>query len=159
MGRLVFSIIAIAVALLAPASRLIAEERLMTGELVVVGGQRFHLVGHSGTFTAPAQVALAALEGKVVEVEVGADGRVTRVSERHIPIVPRISMLETIRGQLLIRDTADRTFVFAGDTRVYAGPAGVDMRPYNGKWVEAILDANGRVTRLTLLPGPPPVRG
>src|ERR1700687_3734754 len=56
---------------------------VLTGELVIVNAaqNRFRLVGHSGTFTAPPGTPVEAFDGKPVEVELSRHGRVLPISE------------------------------------------------------------------------------
>jgi len=135
-----------------------AAERTMSGELVVLDGSasRFRLVGHDGTFTAPAGTSLSDLDGKAVEVELSSGGKVTQITERPVAITPQTSGFETVRGQMIVRDPVARSFGLAGDNRVYIAPATVDIAPYGGKWVEVSLDAQSQVTGLKLVAAPPP---
>ncbi len=128
---------------------------MVSGELVVLDGSanRFRVVGHEGTFTAPPGAALAELEGKSVDVEL-AGGRVVQISERLVVVTPVTSTLEIVRGKLLVRDPIAGSFEFAGDSRVYMAPAGVAIAPYGGRWVEATLDVRGQVTGLDLVSEP-----
>lgn len=135
-----------------------AADRVLSGELVPLDGSstRFRLVGHEGAFTAPPGTPLDALDGKAVVVELSADGTVTRITERLIAITPVTTGWESVRGQLAVRDAAAGTFGIVGATGVYTAPAGLDLRPYAGKWVEVTLDAEGRARRITLLADRPP---
>ena len=135
-----------------------AADRVLSGELVPLDGSAtlFRLIGHEGAFTAPPGTPLDALDGKAVTVELSADGRVTRITERAIAITPVTSGWETVRGQLAVRDAATGTFAIVGESGVYTAPAGLDLVPYAGKWVEATIDADGRAQRLTLLADRPP---
>jgi hypothetical protein len=135
----------------------VAAEQFVSGELVVIDGSadRFRLVGHDGTFKAPAGVPLAELDGKNVEVQLSG-GRVTQITERAVAITPITSGYETVRGQMIVRDPVARSFNFAGDTRVYIAAPTVEIAPYAGKWVEVSLDAQGQVTQLKLIAEPPP---
>lgn len=132
-------------------------QQMLTGELVVLDGSpsRFRLIGHDGTFTAPSGTPLSELDGKPVTVEV-SNGRVMQITEQTIAITPVTSGWETVRGQLEVRDAAARTFGVVGDTKAYLAPAGLDLRPYVGKWVEASIDADGRAKSITLLADKPP---
>lgn len=134
-----------------------AAERVVHGELVVLNGSssQFRIVGTNGTFTAPAGTPLQALDGKAVNVEL-SDGRVTQISEQPVVITPVTSGFETVRGQLVLRDATARSFGVAGDASTYEAPAGLDLRPYAGKWVEATIDGDGRATQVTLLADRPP---
>ncbi len=134
-----------------------ASDRVLSGELVVLNGSasQFRLVGTDGTFTAPAGTPLTELDGKAVTVEV-SNGSVTQITEQHVPITPVTSGFETVRGQLVLREPAARTFGVVGDTSTYVAPAGVALEPYVGKWVEASIDANGRASQITLLADKPP---
>lgn len=135
-----------------------AAARVLSGELVPLDGSvtRFRLIGHEGSFAAPPGTPLDALDGKTVVVELSADGHVTRISERPIAITPVTSGWETVRGQLVVRDAAAGTFAIAGVPDVYTAPAGLDVGPYDGKWVEATIAADGRAERVTLLADRPP---
>ncbi|HSP96557.1 MAG TPA: hypothetical protein VL049_04855 [Candidatus Dormibacteraeota bacterium] len=141
----------------APASVTHASERTLSGELVVIKGTstQFRLVGHDGTFTAPAGTPLQELDGKDVVIEV-SDGRVTEITEKSVAITPVTSGFETVRGQLVLRDAAAQSFGVVGDNSTYIAPPGVDLRPYVGKWVEASIDSGGRASQVTLLADKPP---
>lgn len=152
MKRLSRCVIVGGLAVLSYGESSLGAERVLTGELVVVGAPRFRLVGHDGTFKAPPGAPIVALEGKVVDVAMETDGRVLAVTERQIAITPRVVILEKVRGQLVVLSAAERSFTLTGDTRVYGAPLGIDLAPYNGKWVETTLDADGRVTTLRLVP-------
>ena len=133
-----------------PLSPLRAEEtanRVFTGELVVTnaGRNQFRLVGHGGSFTAPAGVPVEALDGKPVQVEFARDGRVLQISELPVPISRIVHSEELISGQFVVRDPVARTFSFASDDRIYTAPAGMDIRPYGGQMVEVRLDEQGQV--------------
>ena len=134
-----------------------AAEQVLHGELVVLDGSnsQFRIVGTNGTFTAPAGTPLHDLDGKAVNVEV-SNGRVTQITEQTVPITPVTSGFETIRGQLVLRDATAQTFGVVGDTSTYTAPAGVDLRPYVGKWVEASIDSGGRASQVTLIADRPP---
>jgi len=125
---------------------------VLTGELVAtnVSKNQFRLVGHAGSYTAPAGMSVEAWDGKPVEVEIGRDGRVLQISEAPIPIDPIAHGYQTVSGQLVVRDPAQRTFTFARDDRVYIAPAGVDLRRYADRNVEIRLDDQGQVTSLNL---------
>jgi hypothetical protein len=130
--------------------------RVLNGELVVTdaAANRFRVVGHNGSFTAPAGTPLQALDGRDVQVELSANGRVAQVTEISVPIAPVTHGWSTVRGQLTVIDAPARQFTFAGDDRVYAAPPSIDVTPYAGKLVEITLDENGRVTELRLLASP-----
>lgn len=131
-----------------------AVAEMLSGELVRLGeGNRFRLVGHDGTFTAPAGTPLEQLDGRAVTVEVSG-GRVVQISDRPVAITPIVSGFETVRGQLVVRDPVAGSFNFASDSRVYIAPASIDIAPYGGKWVEVTLDARGEVTALKLIAAP-----
>ncbi|MDX2165948.1 MAG: hypothetical protein SF182_02750 [Deltaproteobacteria bacterium] len=134
-----------------------AAEQFISGELVVLDGSadRFRLVGHDGTFKAPAGVPLGELDGKNVEVQLSG-GRVTGITERSVAITPITSGYETVRGQMVVRDPVARSFNFAGDTRVYIAEPTIEIAPYAGKWVEVTLDSRGQVSALKLVSEPPP---
>lgn len=153
MLRPILSAFLVLLLLAAPA----AGQQMLSGELVVLdaGSGRFRLVGHDGAFTAPGGTPLAALDGKAVTVEL-ANGRVARISERPVAITPVTSGWETVRGQLELRDAAGGTFGVVGDRQSYSAPAGLDLQPYVGKWVQASIDADGRATAVTLLADRPP---
>jgi hypothetical protein len=148
-------LVAAAVALAAVSGPSVAfAERMMFGELVVLDGSpnRFRLVGHDGSFKAPSGTPLETLDGRPVEVEIGAGGQVVSITERPIPIDPVVSGWETVSGQLEVRDSVARTFSMAGDSQVYVAPTGVDLGLYSGRMVVVKLDANSRVTEITLSP-------
>jgi hypothetical protein len=151
------SVAALALCLLRSPQSAAAAEQFVSGELVVLDGSadRFRLVGHDGTFKAPAGVPLAELDGKNVEVQLSG-GRVTQITERSVAITPITSGYETVRGQMIVRDPVARSFNFAGDTRVYIAAPSVDIAPYSGKWVEVSLDSSGQVSQLKLIAEPPP---
>jgi hypothetical protein len=134
-----------------------AAERVLHGELVVLKGSntQFRIVGNDGTFTAPAGTPLQELDGKAVEVQISG-GRVMRITEQPVAITPVTSGFETVRGQLVLRDAAARSFGVAGDTSTYLAPPGLDLRPYAGKWVEATIGSGGRASQVTLLADRPP---
>ena len=129
----------------------------LTGELVVLDGSssRFRLVGHDGSFTAPAGTPLQELDGKAVVIDV-TGGKVTQITERSVAITPVTSGFETVRGQLVLRDAAAQSFGVVGDNSTYVSPPGVDLRPYVGKWVEASIDSGGRASQVTLIADKPP---
>ncbi|MBX3028354.1 hypothetical protein KF840_25970 [bacterium] len=134
-----------------------AAERVVHGELVVLnaGTGQFRIVGTDGSFTAPPGTPLQALDGKAVNVAL-SDGRVIQISEQAVAITPITNGFETVRGQLVLRDATGQRFGVAGDAGSYAAPAGLDLHPYAGKWVEATIDGDGRATRVTLLADRPP---
>ena len=121
--------------------------RVLGGELVVTnaGRNQFRLVGHGGSFTAPAGIPVEALDGKPVQVEFARDGRVLQITEEPVPISRIVHSEEVIAGQLVVRDPVARMFSFASDDRIYTAPAGVDIRPYSGHMVEVRLDEQGQV--------------
>lgn len=136
------------------------EARTVSGELVVLEGSSssFRIVGQPGTYRAPSGTPLGELDGKAVEVELSDDGRVLQISERAIAITPLTSGWSTVRGQLHVVDPMARTFSMAGSPEVYSAPATLDIVPYDKQWVEARLDAQGRVTGITLVAAPPQPR-
>ena len=144
-----------AVALPLGATHAVADQ-VVSGELVMLkdNANRFRIVEHAGTFTAPAGTPLDSLDGRPVEVVLGSNGRVRSITEMPVAIDPVVSGWETVRGQLQVRDGLVRTFTFAGDDRVYVAPAGVDIAAYAGRWVEARLDTSGRVTQLRAASAP-----
>jgi hypothetical protein len=124
--------------------------RVITGELVVMSPGQFRVVGHGGSFRAPAGADINAIDGKPVRVEFGADGRVAHITPYAIPIDPVVHSRDVTSGQLVVRDPVARTFNFAGDGEVYVAPPGVDIRPYAGQMVQ-VEKQNGAVERLILL--------
>jgi len=149
-------VIALTAFALAQAPTLASAETL-SGELVKLDGSAssFRLVGHDGTFTAPAGTPLDELDGRNVVVEVSG-GRVVQIVERQVAITPVTSGFETVRGKLVVRDPVVRSFGFASDTRVYVAPASIDIVPYGGQWVEVRLDAKGDVREMKLIAEPAP---
>lgn len=133
-----------------------ATGRILTGELAATSGNQFRLVGHGSGFTAPSGTPLDALDGKNVEVELSSDGRVISIREVPVPINPVAHGWSTTRGQLMVTDPVTRTFTFAGDTQSYEAPPSIDISLYDGKQVEAKMDASGRVTELRLVAPEPP---
>lgn len=134
-----------------------AADRVVHGELVVLNGSstQFRIVGTEGSWTAPAGTPLEALDGKAVDVRISG-GRVTEIVEQQVAITPVTSGFETVRGQLVLRDAAAQSFGVVGDPGTYIAPAGLDLRPYVGKWVEATIGADGRAAQVTLLADRPP---
>lgn len=128
-----------------------AYGRTLVGEFVNEGGSRFRIVGQGSGFVAPPGTPMNALDGKTVEVELTADGKVARITERPVPINPVTHGWSVVRGHLMVTDPATRTFTFAGDTQTYTAPPQFDVALYNGKDVEAKLDENGRVTEMRLV--------
>jgi hypothetical protein len=128
-----------------------AGNRVLTSELVVTnaGRNQFRLVGHGGSFTAPAGIPVETLDGKPVLVEFAPDGRVLRISEQPVPISGIAHSEEVISGQFVVRDPVARTFSFASDDRIYIAPLGMDIRPYSGQVVEVRLDEQGQVADIT----------
>jgi hypothetical protein len=120
---------------------------VLTGELVVTNAARnqFRLVGHGGSFTAPADIPVEALDGKPVQVDLTRDGRVLEISEEPIHFEPIEHGFEVISGELVVRDPLMRTFAIAGDDRVYVAPARVEVSAYAGRMVRVRLDETGRV--------------
>lgn len=134
-----------------PALARVDSRNVISGELVAIDGTRnqFRIVGHGGTFTAPAGFSVHALDGKPVYVEL-AGGRVVQISEMPIPIKPVEHGFETVTGELVVRDAATGSFMIAGDGRIYAAPPDVDIRQYAGRRVELRLDEQGRLIDLHL---------
>ncbi|MEO8604430.1 MAG: hypothetical protein ABI629_17800 [bacterium] len=128
----------------------------ISGELVVLDGSanRFRVIGHDGSYTAPAGTSLSDLSGKNVEVELSGS-RVTQITERSVAITPVTSGVDRVRGQLIVRDPVARSFALAGDTRVYIAPATIDIAPYGGQWVELSLTDQSQVAGLKLISAPP----
>lgn len=138
--------------------RAVAEpERVLTGELVVLKGSanQFRIVGQPGAFSAPAGTDLTSLDGKNVQVDIGPGGRVSQIALRPVAIDPVTHGWSTVRGAFVVRDPVSGRFSFAGDTETYAAPAGVNISAYDGRMVEAKLDADGRVIELMPV-GPAP---
>ena len=126
------------------------DRDVLTGELVVTDAakNRFRLVGHGGSFTAPASTSVEVLDGKPVAVEFARDGRVLQITEEPIPVDPITKSYEIISGQLVLSDAMLRTFMIAGDNRVYVAPPGVDIGLYAGRMVEVRVDAQGHVMEI-----------
>lgn len=145
-------VLALASPLSQRAAHAAGSSRALSGELVVTNAARnqFRLVGHGGEFTAPAGTSLEALDGKAVEVELAADGRVRTIAPLPIHIEPVVHDIQTASGELVVRDAVNRTFTLAGDDRVYVAPSYIDLRPYAGRMVELRLDEDGQVTELAL---------
>ena len=124
---------------------------VLTGELVIVNAaqNRFRLVGHSGTFTAPPGTPVEAFDGKPVEVELSRNGRVLQISEMPIERRPIAHSMEVVSGQLVVRDPVQRAFTIAGDNRLYVAPASLDVGLYDRRLVEVRLDEQGRVIDLS----------
>ncbi len=129
---------------------------VLSGELVATDGarNRFRLVGHGGSFTAPAGTSVEALDGKPVTVEFASGGQVLQISKMPIHIEPITRSYEIVSGQLVLSDPAMRTFTFAGDSRVYRAPAGIDIGLYAGRRVEVRVDDQGRVMDLSPIGSP-----
>lgn len=126
------------------------------GELAVVDARamRFRIVGRDGSYIAPDGTPLASLDGKTVSVRLGPDGRVMQLDPLTVAITPITESLETIRGQLVVKDPAARTFTIQGFADLRTAPAGTDLPALGGKWVEVRIGARGEVTSLTLAPKP-----
>ena len=134
------------------AKRLAASgSEVLTGELVITNAakNRFRLVGHSGSFTAPPGTQVEAFDGKPVRVEL-ARGRVLMIAEIPIYIEPITHGLEVVSGQLLVSDPVTRTFTLTGDDHVYVAPPAIDIRPCAGGMVNVRLDERGRVMGIDL---------
>ena len=127
-------------------------DHVVAGELVVtdVANNRFRIVGHGGSFSAPAGASVEAFDGKPVRVELTGAGRVLRISEAPVHYEPITHAFETISGQLLVTEAAPRTFTIAGDSRVYVAPTGIDIGLFAGRMVEVRLDEQGRVSNIDL---------
>jgi hypothetical protein len=127
---------------------------VLTGELVVTNAaqNQFRLVGHGGSFIAPAGIPVGALDGKPVEVELSGDGRVLQISQMPIHLEPIVHGFELVSGQLVAADPVTRTFTIAGDNRVYIAPSSFDIRPYAGRMVEVRLDERGQVMDIDFAP-------
>ena len=132
----------------AQARRVVARDgNVLTGELVIIKGtrNRFRLVGHGGTFAAPAGTSLEPFDGKPVEVEFGRGGTVLAITEEPVHIEPITHGFEVVTGELIVNDPVTGTFSLAGADRVYIAPAATDIRPYAGRMVNVRLDERGRV--------------
>ncbi len=129
-----------------------ADGRVLSGELVVINAaqNRFRLVGHSGSYIAPAGARIEELDGKPVQVEISHRGHVLQINEMPIHIEPIAHSIEVVRGQVQVTDAGTRTFAIAGDDRIYVAPPGVDIQPYLGRMVELHLDERGRVAQIEL---------
>jgi hypothetical protein len=130
--------------------------RTLTGEFVVteLSANRFRMVGHDGSFTAPAGTQMQALDGRNVQVELNASGHVMQVTELPVHIDPITHGWEIARGELLVIDAATGKFSFAGDNQTYVAPSAVDVASYAGKLVEIRLDEGGRVTDMHIVSSP-----
>ena len=148
-----WSLIATLLFLLVAAAPAHAVERSLSGELVVTNAARnqFRIVGHDGEFIAPAGVPVDVLDGKAVDVQLGSDGRVREITQVEIPIDRVAHGVETVTGQMIVRDPVMRTFNLASDDRVYVAPASMDIRPYAGRMVELHMDEQGKLTDVVLL--------
>src|SRR5579862_1406836 len=124
-----------------------ASDRVLTGELVVTNAARnqFRLVEHSGSFTAPAGIAVTDFDGKPVRVEFGSDGRPVQISQMAIDYAPITHGFEVVSGEFVVRDPVTRTFGISGDNRTYSAPPGMDPGLYAGQMVELRLDERGQV--------------
>jgi hypothetical protein len=131
-------------------------EHVLTGELVATDAihNRFRLVGHGGSFSAPLGTSVEALDGKPVQVEIGHDGRVMQIREMPIAIQPITHGFELVTGQLQMQDAARRTFTIVGTNRTYAAPPSIDVSLYAGHRVEVRLDEHGAVTDIRLAAAP-----
>ncbi|MGD9763567.1 MAG: hypothetical protein AB7V27_07635 [Candidatus Binatia bacterium] len=121
------------------------------GELVIVDAtaRRFRVVGYDGTYVAPAGTSLDSLGGTDVYVQLGPDGRVTQIQPAKVAITPITQTLETVRGELVVKDAAARTFAISGYDPVYTAPEQGDLQALNGKWVEVRLAPDRSVLSLT----------
>lgn len=122
-------------------------DHILTSELVITdaAGNQFRLVRCRGSFTAPAGMSLEALDGKPVRVEIGRDGLVLRITQMPIHIEPITHTFDVVSGQLVVRDTAARTFAIAGDDVTYTAPSGADIAHNAGRLVEMRVDERGQV--------------
>ena len=130
-----------------------AGDRILTGELVVTNAARnkFRLVEHRGSFTAPTGTPVEALDGKPVQVELARDGRVLQIRQMQIHIEPITHGFEVVSGELMLRDPATRTFAIVGDDRTYVAPHGIDVGGYAGRLVEMRLDEQEQVVDINLI--------
>ena len=121
---------------------------LVTGELVVINAasNQFRIVGHGGTYTAPAGTSVTALDGHTVRVELSSNGRVARVTDAPVAINPITHGWSTVRGALVVTDAMNRRFSMAGEDQTYVAPPGVDLDSYAGRIVEVRIDESGHVT-------------
>jgi len=131
------------------------SSRELTGELVVLDGvaHRFRLVGHGGTFAAPAGTSVEAFSGKPVIVDLSADGHVAAIREEVIHLRPISHGFEIVSGQLTVLDPAARTFAIAGDARRYVAPADFPLAEYSGRLVRFRVDEDGQVVDMEALAG------
>jgi hypothetical protein len=129
-------------------------DRFLTGELVITGANRFRLVDHGGSFTAPAGTSLLDFDGKPVRVEFSRDGRALQITEMPIHYEPITHDEEFLSGELIVQDAAMRSFAIAGDSRTFVAPSGIDVGRYAGQMVEIRLN-EGRVADIqpTARPG------
>jgi hypothetical protein len=120
----------------------------VTGELAVLNGSKtqFRVVGHGGTFTAPAGTPLERLDGRNVQVELSSSGKVSAIHEVPVPVNPVEHGFQTVRGELVVVDPVNRRFTIAGDNQTYTAPPPIDVAAYAGKLVEFKIDESGRVT-------------
>jgi hypothetical protein len=152
LGRIASAALFIGLLLAIPGVVSAREVGVITGELVVLRGttNQFRIVDHAGSYTAPAGVDLSSIDGKAVQVEIGADGRVREITVVNIPIDPITHGNEVVTGLLTVRDPVAGSFTIAGEGRVYVAPAGIDIRPYAGRMVDVHLDENGRLVSVDL---------
>ena len=134
-----------------------ASESVVSGELVVTNAaaNHFRIVGHSGSYTAPAGTPLTSLDGHTVRVDLSSNGRVLQITDTPVPINPITHGWSTARGALVVTDAASGHFSFAGDDRTYVAPPGVDIASYAGRMVEITMDENGHVTDFHAIGAPP----
>lgn len=128
------------------------EGRKLHGELVLLKGStnRFRLVGENGTYTAKPEM-IAPLDGKPVEVELGADGKVQSIREVSFEIEPIQHGFEVVAGQLQVVDAEQGKFGIAGDSRVWVAPSGEAIAPLAGRNVELRLSEDGAITQLRVV--------
>jgi hypothetical protein len=133
-----------------------APTRTLTGEMVVtdLSANRFRMVGHDGSFTAPAGTQMQALDGRNVQVDLTSNGHVMQITELPVHIDPITHGWGTARGQLVVNDATTGRFSFAGDKQTYIARSAVDVAQYAGKLVEINLDEGGRVTDIHIVSSP-----
>jgi len=130
--------------------------RTLTGELVMIDGSsnRFRVVGHDGSYTAPAGTPVQRFDGRNVHVALTSRGRVLEITEAPVHIEAVTHGGGTARGELVVSDAATGRFTFAGDDQTYVAPSAIDITPYAGKLVEIRLDENGHVTDMHVVSSP-----
>src|SRR5271169_5460812 len=105
--------------------------RTLTGEMVVtdLSANRFRMVGHDGSFVAPAGTQMQALDGRNVQVDLTSSGHVMQVTELPVHIDPITHGWGTARGELVVTDARTGRFNFAGDNQTYLAPSAIDVAP------------------------------